>query len=76
MALDIVQRKATGAALGIVGISSYLAAGLQDVVSGFLIQNAGFDFTGVAVFWLVACVVATLLPVLNWKSMQRKVVEF
>ena len=76
MALDIVPRKATGAALGIVGISSYLAAGLQDVVSGFLIQNAGFDFTGVAVFWLVSCVVATLLPVLNWKSMQRKVVEF
>ena len=76
MALDIVPRKATGAALGIVGISSYLAAGLQDVVSGFLIQNAGFDFTGVAVFWLVSCVLATLLPVLNWKSMQRKVVEF
>ena len=76
MALDIVPRKATGAALGIVGISSYLAAGLQDVVSGFLIQNAGFDFTGVAVFWLVSCAVATLLPVLNWKSMQRKVVEF
>ena len=29
MAVDIVPRKATGAALGIVGISSYVAAGIQ-----------------------------------------------
>lgn len=38
MAVDIVPRKATGAALGIVGISSYIAAGLQDITSGYLIQ--------------------------------------
>lgn len=38
MAVDIVPRRATGAALGIVGISSYAAAALQDVVSGYLIQ--------------------------------------
>ena len=53
-----------------------LAAGVQDIVSGFLIQDGGgFDFTGVAVFWLASCVLATLLPVFNWKAMQRKVVE-
>ena len=39
MAMDIVPRKATGAALGIVGISSYVAAGIQDIVSGYLIQG-------------------------------------
>ncbi len=39
MAVDIVPRKATGAALGIVGISSYFAAGIQDVASGYLIQG-------------------------------------
>lgn len=38
MAVDIVPRKATGAALGVVGISSYIAAGLQDITSGYLIQ--------------------------------------
>ncbi|MBP3589357.1 MAG: MFS transporter, partial [Muribaculaceae bacterium] len=38
MAVDIVPRKATGAALGVVGISSYVAAGLQDITSGLLIQ--------------------------------------
>lgn len=77
MALDIVPRKATGAALGIVGISSYVAAGIQDIVSGFLIQGSGeaveFNFTSVAVFWLSACVLAFVLPVLNWKYMKKEV---
>lgn len=40
MAIDIVPRRATGAALGIVGIASYAAAGVQDLVSGFLIGSA------------------------------------
>ena len=39
MAVDIVPRKATGAALGVVGISSYIAAGLQDITSGYLIEG-------------------------------------
>ncbi len=39
MAIDIVPRKATGAALGVVGIASYIAAGLQDVISGWLIDK-------------------------------------
>lgn len=39
MAVDIVPRKASGAALGVVGIASYVAAGLQDVVSGWLIDK-------------------------------------
>jgi len=39
MAVDIVPRKATGAALGIVGISSYVAAGIQDIASGYLIEE-------------------------------------
>ena len=39
MAVDVVPRKATGAALGVVGIASYVAAGLQDVISGWLIDK-------------------------------------
>lgn len=39
LAMNIVPRKATGAALGIVGISSYVTAGIQDIVSGYLIQG-------------------------------------
>lgn len=79
MALDIVPRKATGAALGVVGISSYFAAGLQDIVSGFLIQGseAGpvYDFSAVTVFWLVSCLISVLLPILTWKFIGRKIIE-
>lgn len=78
MALDIVPRRATGAALGIVGISSYFAAGLQDIISGFLIQEnisdpAAYDFTSTAVFWLVSCALSFLFPVFFWKQIKKKV---
>ena len=39
MAIDIVPREATGAALGIVGMASYVGAGLQDIISGWLIDS-------------------------------------
>ena len=75
MALDFVPRKATGAALGIVGISSYAAAGLQSVASGFLIEGYSadglFDFTPVSVFWIIACFLAFTLPVIGWKYLRR-----
>ncbi len=79
MAIDVVPRKATGAALGIVGCASYIAAGLQDVVSGWLIESnkteiindlgekvAHYDFSSAAIFWIGASVVSFLLPILNW----------
>ncbi len=75
MALDFVPRKATGAALGIVGISSYAAAGLQSMVSGFLIggNSTGdlYNFTPVSVFWIVACFMAFSLPVIGWKYLKK-----
>ena len=78
MAVDIVPRKATGAALGVVGISSYVAAGLQDITSGYLIQFntesvAGvdvYDFGPVSLFWLAAALISFILPVVNWKHMK------
>ena len=78
MAVDIVPRKATGAALGVVGISSYVAAGLQDITSGYLIQGYItqvdgvdiYDFSPVSWFWVAASVISVALPVLNWKKMK------
>lgn len=79
MALDIVPRKATGAALGVVGISSYIAAGIQGVVSGLLIGGSksgdSYDFAPVAIFWTASCLVSFLLPALNWNRMKKKVIE-
>lgn len=77
MAFDIVPRKATGAAVGIVGISSYIGAGAQNLVSGFLIQggsSAGaYDFGGVALFWMGACLLSFLLPVLSWPALRKNI---
>lgn len=86
MAVDIVPRKATGAALGIVGISSYVAAAMQDIVSGYLIQSASaisasapssdvYNFNPAAIFWLSACLLSFILPVLGWKRMKIQVGE-
>lgn len=80
MAVDIVPRKATGAALGVVGISSYVAAGLQDITSGYLIQGFMteidgtdiYDFGPVSWFWMAAALVSFVLPVVNWKKMRPK----
>ena len=87
MAIDIVPRKATGAALGIVGISSYMTIGIQNIVSGLLIDRFAtetvtivdgvtktvteYDFVPVALFWLSAVLISFLLPVLNWKRFKR-----
>ena len=85
MAIDIVPRKATGAALGIVGISSYMTIGIQNIVSGQLIDRYAvetmevvdgvskvvtqYNFIPVAIFWLSAVLISFLLPVLNWKHL-------
>ena len=77
MAVDIVPRKATGAALGIVGMASYCAAGIQDVASGWLIDAnitvtadgaKHYDFGPVAFFWIAASVISFILPLLNRKK--------
>ena len=90
MAVDIVPRKATGAALGVVGAASYVAAGIQDIASGWLIdgnstiverldeatgqmvQATQYDFTPVAIFWIVASIISFMLPVFNWKYRKNK----
>jgi OPA family sugar phosphate sensor protein UhpC-like MFS transporter len=72
MAVDIAAAGASGAALGIVGIASYVGAGTQDWISGALIERfksgagpaARYDFGPTALFWLAAAalsVIATLL---------------
>ena len=82
MAVDIVPRKATGAALGIVGIASYIAAGLQDVMSGWLIDKnielladgtKLYHFDSAAIFWIGASVISFLLPLLNWRKKSENI---
>lgn len=83
MAVDLVPRKATGSALGIVGLASYVAAGLMNIISGWLIDGMAvadpvtgelqYDFTYVSVFWIGAAVISFLLPILNWGRKQAEI---
>ncbi|MCF7567989.1 MFS transporter [Sabulilitoribacter arenilitoris] len=76
MAVDIASKKASGAALGIVGVMSYAAAGIQDIASGYLIENNKtiinretiYNFDTISIFWIGAAIVSTLLALLTWKK--------
>ncbi len=88
MAIDLVPRKATGAAIGIVGVASYAAAGMQNIITGLLLDGHSYeavnslgetvtmhDYSAVSWFWLGAAIVSFLLPVLNWKRRRSGLVE-
>jgi OPA family sugar phosphate sensor protein UhpC-like MFS transporter len=76
MAVDIVPKKAIGAALGIVGVASYIGAGLQDIVSGKLIEagksvingSPVYDFTLTNYFWIGASLISAVITLFVWKA--------
>lgn len=76
MAVDIAPRAAAGAALGVVGIASYIGAGLQDVMNGILIEGNKtvingvdtYDFTYINWFWIGAALLSVLLTLLVWNA--------
>ena len=80
MAVDIAPRYASGAALGVVGIASYIGAGLQDVMSGVLIEGNKrlvdgvevYDFTYINWFWIGAALLSVLLALLVWNARSKE----
>ena len=70
MAVDVAPAGAVGAAVGVIGIASYAAAGIQDILSGFLIEGrkvmneagiATYDFSAIRFFWIAAAALSLLL---------------
>ena len=87
MAVDIVSREASGAALGVVGIASYAAAGLQDIASGVLIDANKvlisaegenpiykYDFSQALWFWIIAASLSVLLVCIVWNKSKKKTI--
>ena len=76
MAVDIASKKASGAALGMVGIMSYAAAGIQDIASGYLIEDNKsivdgievYDFSAITYFWIGSAVLSVLFALVTWKK--------
>lgn len=76
---DIVPKRAVGAVMGFIGIFSYVGAGVQENISGHLIEQGSsmvegvrvYDFGDAIVFWLGASVVSTLLAATLWRVRLR-----
>jgi OPA family sugar phosphate sensor protein UhpC-like MFS transporter len=78
-AVDIAPKRAAGAAMGVIGIFSYIGAAVQEQVSGILIQqnmtivggDRVYDFGPVIWFWIAASVVSMLLAASLWRARLR-----
>ena len=76
MAVDIAPKNAAGAALGVVGVASYIGAGVQDIMSGWLIEGHKhlvngtevYDFTYINYFWIGAAFLSVILTLLVWNT--------
>jgi len=81
-AIDIAPKKVAGAAMGFIGIFSYVGAGMQDYISGKLIYDSEirvvfsvgeytptvffYDYTVPIIFWVGASVVSFVLAASLW----------
>jgi MFS transporter, OPA family, sugar phosphate sensor protein UhpC len=75
-ATDIAPKKAAGAAMGFIGVFSYIGAATQDLISGFLIDKGTtivdgvrhYDFSSAITFWVGASVLSLILATSLWKA--------
>lgn len=78
-AIDICPKRVAGAALGMVGVFSYIGAAIQEQVSGVLIdanmhlENGArvYDFGPVIWFWIGCSVLASVLAATLWNTRLR-----
>ncbi len=78
-ALDIAPKRAAGAAMGFIGVFSYIGAALQDQISGHLIENGvtmidgvrHYDFSAVIWFWIGSSVLSFILATSLWRVRMR-----
>lgn len=79
MATDIASKLSSGAALGIVGVASYVGAAIQDVVSGLTIERskvivngvANYDFSFVSWFWVGAAILSVICALTVWNAKHK-----
>ena len=74
-AIDIAPKRAAGAAMGFIGVFSYIGAGVQDQISGLLIEHGTtvidgirhYDFSNLIVFWIGSSIVSLILASSLWR---------
>ena len=78
-AVDIAPRGATGAAMGFVGMFSYLAAATQEIISAALISEGvsvtdgvqSYDFDRAILFWIGSSILSLVLAATLWNTRIR-----
>lgn len=72
MAVDFAPPEAAGAAMGMVGCFAYLGASLQDLATGFILDQGTGGRTGqystLFVFWIGTTVLSLLLTTVLWNA--------
>ncbi|MGH6887052.1 MAG: MFS transporter, partial [Geminicoccales bacterium] len=79
-AVDIAPKKVAGAAMGLVGVFSYLGAAIQENISGALIEAGmtvagdarSYDFGPAILFWIGSSIVSMLLAATLWRVRLRE----
>ncbi len=74
MAVDICPKRATGAAMGMIGLLSYGGAAAQEFISGYLINShmtivngkKVYDFALAGDFWVGSAVLSFILAAMVW----------
>ena len=75
-AIDIAPKNISGAAMGFIGLFSYIGAGIQEKISSLLIKTPETDNTSAALysfddailFWIFASVISFLLSLTLWNK--------
>ncbi len=74
MAVDIVPKRVTGAAMGMIGLLSYAGAASQEFITGKLMTVTVvngvkmYDFGAATTFWVAAAVLSFILAALTWNA--------
>jgi OPA family sugar phosphate sensor protein UhpC-like MFS transporter len=78
-AVDIAPKKAAGAAMGFIGVFSYLGAALQERISGGIIERGTtlvdgvrhYDFSTAVLYWIGSSVLSLVLAATLWRVKVR-----
>ena len=78
-AVDICPKRVAGAAMGVIGVFSYIGAAIQENISGVLIDQHShivdgdriYDFGPAIWFWMGSSIVSMLLAATLWRAKLR-----
>ena len=80
LAVDLSNKKVAGAAMGLIGIFSYIGASLQEYISGHLVESSRviqntistYNFDSAIYFWVSSAIGSTLLAFIVLSIKERK----